>query len=445
MTSDISAESNDAILMERGSAPSHLSRNVIYLLFALLFTFHVGTALIGADYGTHWDEHFMQELLEESVNDLSAWPSKYFYGSFYSTLGYVGGMPEWLDALPELTSEAFKVGQYSGRISPTPEIKEIQRGLIATIKSNDFLVRLRYLFILVASAGLLFQFLAGRNIGSSPLSGLFSAAVIALSWEINTHSRHVAIDSTLIMMTALFFAVLTSYTKGASDKRPTLLYLSAFIAGLATGTKFTALALLIPVIVVVFLQWGKVGSIETAKRLAISLAPSLASLLIVNPGLILDTVNVANDWGYTSRDYTRQTSALLDSYRTSGRFDHLARAFGYLTTSALSPNLYIALIIDLFALIGCYITYKKDRSFAISAAVFFVAYLLIITSSGLAIVRNYLPLVVPLALFSGAGSAGPPPALGRNKRWTYHVSRLERCGTLLLRGACYGAYRLHFR
>ncbi|PLX38814.1 MAG: hypothetical protein C0608_11970 [Deltaproteobacteria bacterium] len=403
MTPKISTESEEAIGMGGEFETSHTLRNVVYLIFAVLFTFNVGTAFLGADYGVHWDEHFMQELLEESVNDLSAWPSKYFYGSFYSTMGYAGLLPEWVGALPELTSEAFKVGQYSGRITPTTEIKRIQEGLNAKIKSNSFLVRLRYLFILVASAGLFFQFSAARDAGDSPMAGLFSAAVIALSWEINTHSRHIAIDSTLVMMTALFFAFLTSYLKGDGENRPTLLYVSALVAGMSTGTKFTALALLIPVLVVVILQCGKVGRVETFKRLSISIIISFAALLLVNPGLILDTVNVANDWGYTSRDYTRETSTLLDSYRTTGRLDHLKQAVSYVTTSALSPNILIALALDLFALIGLVVSLKRHREFVFAAALFFVAYLMIITSSGLAIVRNYLPLVVPLALFSGIG------------------------------------------
>jgi len=367
----------------------------------LLTLFQLVTARLGIDYGSHWDEHFLQSLLADSVTDLDAWPRKYFYGSLYAGMGYLALAPEWTGSLPRLLDAAREVGQYNGRLEPTEPIREIQAALHERIYEPAFLVRARTLFAFAATLGVLALYSAGRRLGRGPWSGVLAAAVLALSWEFNTHSRHIAIDAMLVALVAAFLALLARFLVPApGEHRPDRwLYGAAAICGLSTGAKFHGLLLLTPLVGAILARSPRAHPARAARQVAACLAVAAAVTLAVNPGLLFDTIQVANDWGYTARDYWRETVALYDPYKSLGVLHHLREASIYVITAALSPQPWLGAALFGVAALGFVASWQRDWRVTLALAVFAPVYLLVLSRAGLVIVRNYLPVLPVLALF----------------------------------------------
>jgi hypothetical protein len=365
----------------------------------LLAAFQLATVRLGADYGTHWDEHFLQTLLGDSVTELSAWPRKYFYGSLYAAAGYVALAPDWLDSLPRTLGAARRLAQYTGRLEPDEEIRAVQAALHERIQSPAFLVRTRMVFASFATLGVLAMFSAGRRLGRGPWSGVLAAAALALSWQLNTHARHIAVDAMLVALVAAFLALLARFLAPKPGERPERwLFAAAVCCGFATGTKFQALLLLAPLLAAVVVRRDRAQPARTLRRAALCVGIAAFVTLAVNPGLIFDTVQVATDWGYTAKDYFRSSQPLYDPYRSPGGLFHLREATVYVVAALLSPWTPLAAGLFGAALFGVAANWERDRGATLAIALFVPVYVLALSSSALVIVRNYLPVLPALAL-----------------------------------------------
>jgi hypothetical protein len=365
----------------------------------LLAAFQLATVRLGADYGSHWDEHFLQTLLADGVTELSAWPRKYFYGSLYPAAGYVALAPDWIRSLPRLLPAARRVGQYAGRLEPDEEIRAIQAALHERIQSADFLIRARMVFASFATLGVLATFAAGWRLGRGPWSGVLAAAALALSWEFNAHARHIAVDAMLVALVAVFLALLAHYlAPKPAERRERWLIGAAAVSGFATGTKFHALLLLVPLLGAILAREGRAQPGGAARRAALCLGIAGAVTLAVNPGLLFDTVQVANDWGYTAKDYFRPSRPLYDPYRSPDVLFHLREATLYVVAGLLSPFPLLAVVLFVVAVFGFVRRAERDAGGTLALALFVPAYVLALAGSGLVIVRNYLPVLPLLAL-----------------------------------------------
>ncbi len=389
-------------MQARAAAATPLRNPLAATIAALLLMLFQGTtARLGIDYGSHWDEHFLQSILAESVTELDAWPRKYFYGSLYAGMGYLALAPDWIGALPQLIENARTAGQYHGRLEPNAEMQKIQQTLRERIYEPAFLIRARSLFALAASLGVLALFLAGSRLGSRPGSGVAAAAVLALSWEFNTHSRHIAIDATLVALVAGFLALLARFlAPSPRDQAPRRsLYLAAALCGLATGAKFHAVLLLVPLIGAIFARADRAHLGRALKQAALCSGIAVIAVLAVNPGLLLDTVQVANDWGYTTRDYWRDSNPMYDTYKSVEPLQHLREASLYVITAALSPRPWLGLMLSGVAVLGFVSSWKRDWRATLAIGAFVPLYLLVVSRSGLIIARNYLPVLPVVAIF----------------------------------------------
>jgi hypothetical protein len=402
----------------------------------LLAAFQLATVRLGADYGSHWDEHFLQTLLTDSVTELSAWPRKYFYGSLYAGAGYAALAPDWFGSLPRVLSAARRLAQYTGRLEPDDEIRSVQAALHERIQTTEFLIRARTTFAAFATLGVLAMFSAGRRLGRSAWSGVLAAAALALSWEFNAHARHIAVDAMLVALVAAFLALLARFLVPHPGERPERwLRASAALCGFATGTKFQALLLLVPLLVAIAAREGRAHPRRAAREAALCVGIAAVVMLAVNPGLVFDTVQVATDWGYTAKDYFRSSLPLYDPYRSPGGWFHLREATLYVIAALLSPWPWLAIALFGVALFGVAANAERDGKTTLAVTIFVPVYLLALSGSGLVLVRNYLP-VLPMvavglmwgieALFSG-GRARRALALALCGLWaaangTYIVS-----------------------
>lgn len=378
---------------------------ICWIALLLLIFFHISTAIMGVNYGTHWDEHYIQTLLSNGIKDLNAWPQKYFYGSIYTAIGCLALAPEWLGSLPELIQEANKRHQYAGRVTPTPKIVIIQDELLKKVNSEGFLVRTRIIFLSFAVLCILWIYLAVKRLTSNSMVSLIAALVIGLSWEINTHSRHIAVDAIFTQFVALQLYLLICYLYPKEDKVHNTgnIIIAAVVAGIASGTKFIAITLIIPTIGAILTRNYRMKLKRKFQLIFITVLIALGLMILVNPGLILDTVQVANDWAYTAFDYCRPTLPIQDPYKTFGRMDHLGHIVTYVATDALSPFLLIGLSLFVIGIFGWVVSLRKNWRITLALSSFFPIHILILTGGDLFIVRNYLPLIPVMAIYIAIG------------------------------------------
>ena len=173
---------------------------------------------------------------------------------------------------------------------------------------------------------------------------------------------------------------------------------------------------MVPLVGVVLARGDRAHPARAAKQVAACLGVAGAVMLAVNPGLIFDTVQVANDWGYTARDYWRESDPLGDPYKSLGTLHHLREATVYVITAVLSP--WPALGVALFgvAALGFVASWDRDWKTTLAVGAFVPVYLLVMSRAGLIIVRNYLPVLPVLAIFVMWGLEALLLG-GRRRRW----------------------------
>jgi hypothetical protein len=126
---------------------------------------------------------------------------------------------------------------------------------------------------------------------------------------------------------------------------------------------------------------------------------AVAATLAVNPGLLVDTVQVANDWGYAAKDYFRSDARpLWDAYRSAGRLYHLREATLYVVAVLLSPWPWLAVALSIVAVLGVAGSAERNGAAALAVASIVPVFVIALSGSGLVIVRNYLPVLPALAL-----------------------------------------------
>lgn len=120
-------------------------------------------------------------------------------------------------------------------------------------------VALRFVPALMGAALPLLIFALIRQLGGSPPAAALAAAAIALDNAFKVQSRLIAIDSVLLLATFASLSVFLAAMKfeGANYKRWLLWLLAGCLAGLAAGVKFTGLAAIALLSVIILAQLGR--------------------------------------------------------------------------------------------------------------------------------------------------------------------------------------------
>src|ERR1051325_2959977 len=188
------------------------------------------TGLRGVDFGFHWDEMpFHVTPMRSAVESGILLPRAYIYPSFEKWVLLWATLPAGLHAALETN------------LNPT----SVQKAMVAAFDAPGYLLSARSLFIVISSLGIVWVYAAARALGMKWWVALVAASGLGLSWEFAYHARFAVADGSLVQFTALTLFMLALYIR---HKRPLWLYASAIAAGLATGTKYPGVFLLIPVL-----------------------------------------------------------------------------------------------------------------------------------------------------------------------------------------------------
>lgn len=373
--------------LERLRAQRRLGRAVllaapIFVVWLLL----VITGLRGVDFGFHWDEEpWHIAPVRAAIANGVLLPRSYIYPGF----------DKWLVMAPAAV-EALRVGLETA-FDPAP----MQAAMVAAANKPDYLLSARRVFIVVSSFGVLWTYGAALAFGLRWWAALAAACAFGLSWELAYHSRFVATDALLTQFSALVLMTLGLYFR---TRRAHWLYAAAVAAGFATGTKYTGVFLLLPILLASLLTrlskqtpWELDLLAEVRRGIALC-AVAFAAYVVTTPSTLLDPFLFIREVRWISALY----EGAHGGYTAKSGWDHARIAFEFLSIGYFSRFKLLAVTLFATALVGLGLWLRRDRLVVAVLLVFPIAFLTVFCYKfRIVSVRNYLFLTPILSLFIG--------------------------------------------
>lgn len=393
---------------------SHYRTVISVALLLCMVGIFIAAGWLGVDYGEHPDEWYLFKRLDHSIETLTFMPQGYYYSGMYFGVGYLALMPELIGTGRSFLAEfrdtrparPFRVEHY-------PSLGDMQQKLHAVVSSHAFKLRVRTIFIVLASLAIPLTFLLGRALGRSHPEALLGAGIVALSWEVHSHSRHVAIDNLLMVFGILvLLCIAMAFRKQEWREQAAWLKRAGVAVGCATGCKMGGLLFVVPVLMAGV--WVAAGEdmasgdrsgwglrIRRASSLGIQVA-GIAVLVfcITTPGAVLDPVRALTDWARGNWEYNVAAPGCPHFATFS---DHVIRTPLYFLTSVSSRFAFVSVVFFLCSSYGFYLMIKERPMLCMVLIAFPCFYCPALWSARLFIVRNLLVLIPVFGLFAARG------------------------------------------
>lgn len=337
------------------------------------------TGLRGLDFGNHWDEKGWQIAPVKTMLTLRApLPGHYSYPSFNYWISSAALLPDIVAVWNEKTNRSEK--------------------LLEVLASHSYLLRLRAVFLIITALSVLWVYLLVLLWGRPWEEALLSACFLAFSWEVAYHLRWIATDGTLMQFGGLtLLLAMLSYLRPEGAR---WLYLAAVAAGLGMGTKYPGGLLIVPVLVVGYLQWQQQPLIRIARGLAVLTGIFCAVFLISTPVTILGPADVLKGVLYEIHHYSSGHAG----HTVSPGFEHAWRMLVYLSTVVFSHYPVIALFVFGLSILGSIALIRQERKVALAFFSFPLLYFLYFCTQRAMVVRNLLVLLPFLAVLAARGA-----------------------------------------
>ena len=342
-----------------------LSRRGSWVAALLLFALAFGFRLAGIGWGLPNEFRNQSMHPDETLNYRVGAHTTYFkpdfynYGSLYFTALHIandagttyGWIPEYN---PESESRVIASG--------------IQTGRVITAIAGAATVSIVFATLLLVTGTL------GAFIG---------AAAMLLAPGHVVHSRFLTTDVFATMLIALAAFLIIKMLQGADKPNTKSLIAIGAVVGLAAGTKYTGILMLLPVVYALFAKQSQ------AKDYLIAIAATLLGFFVATPGILLESSAFARDFMFEIA-HSAEGHGLVFVDTPPGPIFHslnLAEAFGF-----------FPLVFGLAGLVWGVATKSK---WAIAVALFFVPYFLVISGAEIKFLRYVLPLLPALAVGLG--------------------------------------------
>ena len=338
---------------------------IVPVLIPLLLL--IVTGVRGIDFGHHWDEKFHVLGVKNTISSQILLPRIYFYP----------GVSYWLSltsALPDIISYARSEDQNL-------------EALLGAIEGKEYRLRSRILFLLTSSLAVLFVYLSVLIWRKNWIEAFLAASVLGLSWEVAYHIRWVAPDGVLIQFSALTLLFLVLARLKPETK--IWLCLAAISAGLATGTKWPAGLLIIPVLIAQYQNVQKKTSpIQFIQSITKLFLVFCLAYLVTTPATLLDPIRVFKYLGLQQAIY----STGVEGSAVSPGLVHFYKILEYFAVAFPSHFFPISLLMFCFSAIGLYALFKESPNMSLLFLSFPVLYVVFFSIFGMMIVRNLLAL-----------------------------------------------------
>jgi len=374
----------EAVSVGRSRIQSWVQHLVSALPLVLLLVLFNVTCVRGVNYGYHWDEAgWHTEPAHLMIQTGVLLPKSYIYPS----------LDKWLVLLPAFPAAIGAV--LENGVKPLP----IQAAMLSVMDAPDYLLRVRVVFILVSSLAIVWVYAAAIALRHRPWEALVAAAGLALSWEYAYHSRWAVTDCILVQFAALLLFMLALFQRTAN---PRWLYAAAVAAGLGTGTKYTGVFLLYPVLGAGLLALP-FSAIRGQLRRAVELCVlAFVTYLVTTPATLLDPFLFLSETHHISTYYMYDHGG----FTASSAWHHAWIVLSYFGISYFSPYMSLAAVQAAFCVAGSVLWLKRDRRFGLVLVGFPLLFLIFFCARyRVVMVRNYLFLVPFMALLLARGVA----------------------------------------
>jgi len=362
------------------------------------------SGLIGIDYGEHWDEHYVTRGLSNSIMTLTFIPNTYFYSGMYFNMGYLAMAGDFLDLLEKSYGEVSRAPLYTFDLAKYPAIMKAQTAMLIKLRGNEFKLRLRSMYVVFSALSVLIMYFAARGVRPGYLEPLAGAALMALSWEINYHSRHIAIDNMMMVFGALVLLCVIRFSmRDPSSSGMRWLIIGSAAVGFAAGAKIIGVLLVVPIIASIVLYRHGHSAKAVLVSLAIVAIVFVGTLFFVSPGIFLDPIRMLNSYAYGSSQYGLNKAGIYYSYYARPYFGQIPLMILYFSETAFSHYKSVSLLLSAFALVGLTAIFREDRKLFLTIISFPMIYLFIFAGLKIMIVRNFLVVLPFMALFVSRG------------------------------------------
>lgn len=366
------------------------NRWISLLAVVIVLAVFLVTGFMGLDFGNYPDESRLIRPIKLMIQTETLLPSYYIW----PTVPYLVG-------LGALVPEAIVY-------SDEANTKDL---LFRFIDAPEYILRLRGLFLSITALTVLWTYLLVLKWHRSWLQALLAAALLGLSWEVAYHSRFTATDGLTMQFAAL--TMLLVMTAWLHPDKPAWLKLAAICAGITTGSKYTGGFLLLPVILVAYVQWRpKLSKCNLAKQIMNLILIYGIVYLATTPGTILQFKSFSYHLRSASRIYrtgigpgpTDGSTVPEAPYTTRPGLEHLRHILVYYAFALFSRYELIAAIAFLLTVIGIIFSLKETPREALIYLTGPALYVLYMATNRLFLVRNHLVLVPYLAVMAAYGA-----------------------------------------
>ncbi len=370
---------------------------------ALLWVVAFAVGNHGIDFGHHWDEWYYTRTLERSVKNATLVPGEYTYNSLYFEVGYALLVPQALGCLPGIASDIEAKPTRPLAVNDGvkyPHLDACRKALVATIKSDDFLWRSRNVYLALTCLAIVAVYLLVRRLApGEPLAAFAAACVVALSFEVGTQARYVAVDGP--MLACIAFAYVAAARAVQHPGVSTTALVGAF-AGLAVGWKLPAVvAVALVILVVAFAE-----NVDRRRRVAMLAAGAgafAAAFIVTTPGAVLDPLRFLGAQLHTKQWYV---TAPFAAYLTEPPV-HVVRLMHWWLVAVPSSFPPLSVVLAALGVAGA-VRALRDRDVRrpfLVVAIFSALWFTFLVSASPMVVHNALPLVPLLAASIGLGAS----------------------------------------
>lgn len=354
----------------------------LYLPPLLLVALFVITGLRGIDFGFHWDERDSQWAQTRAMLANGVFlPPEYNYPGVGKMLVAVPALDDGLRALARGES-----------------LRQVFSTMVSAMDAPDYLLQARSVFLMVCALGIIWVYLAVWVLTRRWWQATLAAAILGLSWEVAYHARWAVNDCILAQFAALCLLLLALHHRSGRSR---WLWAAAIAAGLAAGSKYPGVLLLVPVMLYAALRTPATWWRRAASVLAVG-ALSMASYLASTPGTVLAPLSFVQGLAVISAQYTTGHYG----HSVPAGFPHLWVLVRYLSLNLFSPYMPIAVVFFAAALAGAALYIREDRKLAALLIGFPLLFAtLFCWKYRVLFARNYLLLAPFLAVLSARGLA----------------------------------------
>lgn len=289
----------------------------------IFYAFLVFNGWLGVNFGRHWDEHIFVRFVDDFHINGRLIPTHYLYPSFCFFLTL-------------LASVIFRLLH--------PGLADVP----SLLQNNDFSIFSRGVFVCVASLCVVWVYILALKITKRYWFAFLAGLMFCSSFEFSYHSRWAVSD-----LIAVQFACLSTVMLFL-DLNPTRrVWWSAFIAGIAAGTKYTAgiVCLNTLIFMTVSLQpWKDGGAMKVFVRQLITVGILFGlAFFITTPGCVYHLKTFSHSLLVQRNIYTGG-HMLFDTVKPG--WEHFSKIIAYFALTLFSPLPVASLFIGGLCLAG---------------------------------------------------------------------------------------------